>query len=133
MLLTVLVFSHIALAQTVVVQLLNGRTGKPIVKHRVYIACGDDRETVLPPLLTNALGEIQFDSAGAKAFQVSPVGVVSCGEQPVSAPIRRYSVEEVLRTGLRTQNNCGAFDPRPSPGRVLYVVRPATWLELLRN
>jgi hypothetical protein len=120
-------------AQTVVVQLLNGRNGKPIAKARVYIILGDPKDQQLQSIFTNAEGELQFEAGGAKTFQVRPVGEVSCGEQPIGVPIRDYSIDRIMDSGLVTKNDCGSQVLEPRRGRLLYIVRPATWWELFKN
>jgi hypothetical protein len=132
MLPAVLLIGNFLPAQTVRVQLVNGRSGKPIAKVHLQIQLADEKGPS-PTLTTNRKGEIQFESRGVRTFRVYPVGQVDCGEQAVGAPKPTYSVAEALETGLRTQNNCGAYNPQPVPGRLIYIVRAATWLELFRN
>jgi hypothetical protein len=125
-------FNGFALAQTVVVQILNGRNGKPIPKVRVWVGFDDQKSR--PPLdfKTDRQGEVQFETNGAKTFQVSPVGEIACREQQFTAPIG-YSIEDILKTGIVTRNDCGHSNPEPSRGRLIYVVRPATSWELFKN
>jgi hypothetical protein len=122
-----------ALAQTVVVQIINGHSGKPMVKTRVYVGFDDLKGRQPLDLTTNRDGEVQFESGGAHTFQVRVVGAVACGEQPVGSPWRSYSIAETLKIGLLTQNNCGHGNYEPLPGRLLYFVRRATWWELFKN
>jgi hypothetical protein len=126
------IFNGIALAQTVVVQILNGRNGKPIPKVRVWVGFDDQKSKEPLDLKTDRQGEVQFDTNGAKTFQVSPVGEIACREQQFTAPID-YSIEDILKTGIVTRNDCGHSKPKPSRGRLIYVVRPATWWELFKN
>jgi hypothetical protein len=130
--LVVSIFNGIALAQSVVVQILNGRNGKPVSKVRVWVSFDDPRGKQPIDLKTDRQGEVQFETNGAKTFQVSPVGVVDCREQQFTAPID-YSVNEILKTGIVTRNDCGHSNPEPSHGRLIYIVRPATWWELFKN
>jgi hypothetical protein len=127
------IFASAAFGQTVVVQLINGRSEKPMVKVRVYIGLDDLKGRQTLDLTTNHLGEVQFEANGAKTFQVHPVGIVACGEQPTGAPYRDYSIAETLKTGLLTQNNCGRTNAEPLRGRLEYFARPATWWELFKN
>jgi hypothetical protein len=64
---------------------------------------------------------------------VHVIGAVTCGEQPVGAPWRNYSVAEILSTGLLTQNDCGHRHYEPLRGKLLYFVRRATLWELFKN
>jgi hypothetical protein len=130
--LIVAIFNGIALAESVVVQILNGRNGKPISKIRVWVSFDDKRGKELLDLKTDRQGEVQFETNGAKIFRVSPVGVVDCREQKFTTPID-YSIEEILKTGMVTRNDCGHSNPEPSRGRLMYIVRPATSWELFKN
>lgn len=105
--LMVCAFSSSAWSQTVVVQIINGRNGKPVPKARVYVGFDDLRSRQTLDLTTDRQGLIQFETNGAKTFQIHPVGEVACGEQPVGAPSRDYSIDQILREGVLTQNDCG--------------------------
>jgi hypothetical protein len=126
-------FCSAASAQTVVVKLLDGHTRKPKAHFRVYIVLGDSRAQHLLDLKTDREGEVRFDTGGIATFQVRPVGVVVCGEQPIGTPARDYPVEDVLAHGVVTKNECGDFRPEPLRGQIIYLVRSATWSELIRN
>jgi hypothetical protein len=117
-------------AQSVVVQLLNGRNGKPLAKVRVYVGFDDLKGRQPLDLTTNRQGEVQFETNGAKTFQVHPVGLVACGEQPIGAPYANYSIAETLKTGLLTQNDCGHGNYESQRGKLFYFARRATWWEL---
>ena len=119
-----------ASAQTVVVQVINGRNGKSISKVRVYIGFDDLKGRQPLDLRTNSQGEVQFDAKGSKTIQVHSIGEIACGGQPKGAPYRDYAIDDILRTGLVTRNDCGHFNPEPLRGRLLYIVRPATFSEM---
>jgi hypothetical protein len=122
-----------ASAQTVVAKLLDGHNRKPKAHFRVYIVLGVPRAQRTLDLKTDREGEVHFDVSGAATFQVRPVGVVACGEQPIGTPIRDYSVADVLAHGIVTKNECGDFAPEPLRGQIVYLVRSATKLEMFRN
>jgi hypothetical protein len=124
---------NVAFAQSIAVRLLNGKTGKPLSKVRVYIILGDPKHQHAFDLKTDRDGNVRFDPSEEKTFQVRPIGEVACGEQPIGAPDRDYSVDEVVQSGLVTANDCGHLAPEPIRGQLTYLVRPATWTELFRN
>lgn len=117
----------------VVVQFINGRSGKPIPKVKVYIGFDDLKAQKPLDLTTDNQGEVKFNTGGAKTFQVHPVALVACGEQPKGAPYRNYSIAGTLLTGLVTPNNCGHEKAEPMRGRLIYFARPARWWELFKN
>jgi hypothetical protein len=104
-----------------------------MAKIRVYIGFDDLHSRQALDLTTNREGEVQFDTNGAKTLQVSAVGTVSCGEQRIGMPMRDYSIRQILRMGLVTENDCGNPNPESMRGKLLYFARPATWSELFKN
>ncbi len=125
--------SSAAFAEPIVVKLLNGKSGKPCHKVRVYIVFGDPRNQHTLDLTTDREGEVRFEASEERTFQVRPIGEVPCDEQSVGASNRDYSVDDVLKKGTVTKNDCGHLAPEPIRGRLIYLVRPGTWLELFRN
>jgi hypothetical protein len=120
-------------AEPIIIQIINGKTNKPISKAKLYVSFVPSSGHQSLQLVTNENGEASFDSEGLQLFQVHPIALVSCGEQPIGAQQRNYSVEDVLKTGIRAENNCGHSDREPLRGRLLYFVRPASWWELFKN
>jgi hypothetical protein len=131
--LTIPTHSQVASAQTIVVRMMNGKNRKPLTHYRVYIVLGDPHGQHSLDLMSDREGKVQFDAGGVTTFQVRPVGTVTCGEQRIGAPIRDYSVAEVLAHGIVTRNDCGDFNPEPVRGQLVYLARSATWLDLFRN
>ena len=121
-----------AFAQPITVKLVNGKTGKPLTKVRVYIVLGDQEQHLLD-LRTDRAGEVRFNSGEEKTFQVRAVGELACGEQPIGAPVRDYLVGTVTISGIVTSNDCGHTSPTAIPGQLTYFARPATWWEVFRN
>jgi hypothetical protein len=127
-------FGGTANAQSMKVQLLNGRTGKPISKgRRIWVYFNNSAGRQILDLHTDSQGVIEFETRGAKTFQVSPVGYIPCGEQPVGAPARDYPIDEILENGLLTKDDCGHLNAEPLRGRLLYFVKPASGWELFKN
>jgi hypothetical protein len=64
-------------AQQISVRLLDGKSGKPKSKFRVYIVLGDPKFQHTLDLTSNRQGYVHFESSAEKTFQVRPVGTVS--------------------------------------------------------
>lgn len=134
MLLPTIFFGITANAESVTVQFLKGRNGKPIAKGvRVWAYFNNETGRHILDLRTDRQGEVQFDSNGAKTFQVSSVGYIPCGEEPIGSPPRDYAIDELRENGLLTKNNCGRINAEPLRGKLKFFVRPATWWELFKN
>jgi hypothetical protein len=81
---TLILPSAIASGQPVAVQLLNGKTRKPLKGYKVYILLGDPRAQHRLDLKTDHDGRVHFDTSGEDTFQVRPVGTIrERGEQSV--------------------------------------------------
>lgn len=132
-LLAACMFGGVAAAQPLVVQLLNGRNGKPVVNGRVGVSFPGQPDRIAIELVTNRKGEVRFDAAGAKVFKVTPVLYVSCGEQRPGSPQPEYSVDDVLGAGLFARNACGHYRVEPLRGRLVFFVRRVSGWELFKN
>lgn len=126
-------FSAAGAAQSIIVQVLNGKTGKGIGNAKVQISLGDDAHRQTLELTTNAQGEIQFEANRSSTFQVHQVGFATCGEQPIGSQARDYPVDKILKTGLVTANECGRLIQEPRRGRLVFFVRHASWGERLKQ
>jgi hypothetical protein len=124
--------NHPVFAQSVTVQVLDGRNAKPIGKGTiVHIAFGNEPTHTTLTLHTSRDGEVEFDTEGAKAFWVGAVGYVAC-INPDSLP-ENYPVNKVIQTGLLSSNVCGQINPHVQPGTLLYFVRREGLAERLKN
>jgi hypothetical protein len=119
--------------QSITMQLLNGKNGKPIAKVKVYISFPDDPARQTLQFTTDSRGEIQFDVNGSKAFQVHQIGYGTCDEQAVGSQPRAYPIDKILDTGLVSANNCGHIRVQPERGRLVFFVRHGTWGEWLKQ
>jgi len=127
-------FGNFASAQNVSVQFLQGKNGKPVGPGKgIYVAFQSGPIRSILNLHTDYQGVVQFDVEGAKTFRVAPFGYVTCGEQAFHAPLKDYSVDDVVNDGLLTRNNCGTFDSQPQPGRLLYFVKKESSSETFKN
>jgi hypothetical protein len=130
----VVILAEVAAAQTVVVQVLDGRSGKPVKKGTVIqIAFPDEAVHRLLGLHTDRHGEVEVDTEGAKDFQVGAVGYVSCREGSSVAQPEKYSVEEVIRIGAVGPNHCGQALDQPQSGRLILYVKPEGMWEKVKN
>jgi hypothetical protein len=133
-LLPIIFFGSTACAQLVTVEYLYGRNGKPIEKgERVWVYFNNETGRHIFDVHTDRLGKVQFDTNGAKTFEVTLVGFIGCGEQPLGFPAKDYATDDILKTGLLTKNNCGRMNTEPIRGMLLYFVRRLHWWEWLKD
>jgi hypothetical protein len=111
-------------AQSVAVQIVDGRSGKPIGKGRVvHIAFASASFQTILTLHTNSQGEVQFDAEGAKAFSAGVVGYLPCSDKGVGTLPESYAVSDVLQSGSASSNDCGQLSHRIGAGSLVYFVK----------
>ena len=121
-----------ASGQHIAVQLLNGKTRRPLKGYKVYILLGDPHMQHRLDLKTDRNGTVHFDTSGENTFQVRPVGTTSCSK-PTSTSDIDFSVAEVVAHGVVTPNDCGNVNPEPLRGQVTFLTRSASGMDLFRN
>jgi hypothetical protein len=122
-----------ASGQPIAVQLLNGKTRKPLKGYRVYILLGDPRAQNRLDLKTDHEGKVHFEASSENTFQVRPVGTVACTKPTAASEDINFNVAEVIAHGVVTPNECGSFDPEPMRGQVTFLTRSASGMDLFRN
>jgi hypothetical protein len=58
---------------------------------------------------------------------------MSCQAHPPDSPRLSFSVEKLLQSGDSTTNICGKIEASPKPGDLVFLVRPRTWWERLKQ
>lgn len=146
-------------AQTVRIQLVNGRNGRPVADSCVDVWVGNtqkeamaiptDRHGVATLRLTENDTEISVHRwKGCGGFDViNPVvkysesfrvhaGYVLCQfPKPDYSwlSIQTFSTRDVLRSGVVTANVCGHAKASPEPGELVVFVRPLTFWEKFKQ
>ncbi len=90
------------LAQTLEIKLVNGRTGRPIAGHCMYVWVGDKSNPSSDPLL-----ETETDSGGSAILRLTHEGAeienqsqrLACGLQGAINPVVKYGYTISIRTG----------------------------------
>lgn len=147
-------------AQTVDIQLLNGRNGRPMAGACVNVWVGKQRkEAMAIPTNENGVARLRLTDNdkeidtnnhwnGCGDFGViSPVvkyndslrinaGYVLCQSRSPDQSwlaITDFPMKEVLQHGIATANTCGKATASPEPGEVILFVRPLSWWEKLKQ
>lgn len=117
---------------TVTVRLLNGRNGKPIKDDTPNIWVGNAARPNNP--LTNSHGDVlvQIDvPQPQETIRVLSNWYADCrfeGDRDDGMHVN-YSLDEVLRKGVVSENVCGKRSVEPIPGVLVLFVRPRTFWE----
>jgi len=119
--------------QKITVRVVDGVTGLPEWFEFPNIWIGSSEDSRNPRL--NAWGEIQIDvtEASPRAIRFLPNWYADCRypDDIDTGMGVRYSLDEVLETGVVGKNVCGRFRAKPQPGVIVFYVRHRTLLELI--
>lgn len=125
--------SQDATSVPITIMVLNGKTGKPVWRESPNIWI--DKEPHINPY-TNLRGKAKIKvSSGATQLWITPDFGHECRwkDGDGTKMTVSYSIAEILRTGVVSQNFCGARATTPTPGVLVFYELPSTWRELWYN
>jgi hypothetical protein len=122
---------------SVVLCLLDGKNGKSIGNEHLLVFYGTTAEDVHAEknhrdLRTDINGKsvLTLDDSSILLIQVFSDGHILCQQK---SNTDSYSVEQIKRTGLSTQNTCGPVHRENTPDQFVIYARPATFWEKMRQ
>jgi hypothetical protein len=110
--------------------LLNGKTGKPLVKSRLLVFYGDTpeqvaRETHEVDLFTDEAGSVTWPST-----QIPPAFLdIWVDYMHTCHPHVPIDLSQIQIDGLLAKNTCGSVAVRPKPGQLVIFARRPTLKE----
>jgi hypothetical protein len=132
-------FGVAAMAQekSVVIRVVDGRNGRPISNEHVMVSVGANPEEVREmkrhiDLRTDDKGVaiLQVDSASMSRIQAWVDFHIQCQQ---TANDSSYSLEEIMKIGVSTPNNCGSASVGNSANNFVVFARPAHWWEKMHR
>jgi len=121
----------------VVLRILDGRNGKPLVNQRLLVFAGKTLEAVRQhenkfELVTgkNGMADLRIPSPEIKQIQVWVDFRVLCQSKPNT---RSFSIAKILSKGVSTPNECGPQRVQPAPGQFIVFARPSHFWEKMRR
>ena len=121
----------------IAVQVLDGRSGKPIPSQRLLVFVGNSSEEARghaehTELTTDkdGVGMLTLHPSETGWIQVWADGRVLCYQDPNQAS---FSVDKIVSTGFVTANDCGATTKDPMPGHLIVFARPARFMEKMKR
>jgi hypothetical protein len=113
------------------VLIMNGKTGKPITDEAPNILFEGFKYQDNPQ--TNKNGEIVL-TVRSPQLMVLPNLYADCrlrGDSTAAYNVK-YSVEEIIKTGIVSENVCGKHRVNPIPGVLVLYARPRTVVDRMR-
>jgi hypothetical protein len=115
----------------IIIRLLNGKNGNPIRGEIPNIWLGNPARVTSSQ--TDSKGEIALDIGKARPREIRFRGnyYVDCrGKTQRELPQNiKYSIDEILATGVVSENDCGKSRVSPTPGVLVLYLRPMTFIE----
>ena len=133
-----LFFAKVAICQqsSVLIRVINGKTGKPIANERLVFFGGKSPEEAAHKV--QKLNDATAGADGVVAYRIDPNatgwiqvftdGLTPCFANPNS---RSFSVDKIIKTGESTLNDCGKAVAQNSPGTFVVFAREANLSEKL--
>ena len=121
----------------IMVQVLDGRSGKPLADQHVLVFTGLSSSAVKTHALhtgvttdKDGIGTLTIYPAETQWLQVFTDGRIPCFADPNQAS---FSVSDIISKGLVTPNNCSALVREPSPGHFIIFARPAHFMKKMKQ
>lgn len=113
----------------IVLQLLNGKNGKPIRDENINVWLGNVQSWPT----ADSQGEVMLDFSHAQPseIRVMPNYRFDCRFKADAMGGRsvKYSLNEIITKGIVGENLCGKISALPRPGVLTLFVRPRTFFE----
>mgnify|MGYP001548450220 CR=1 FL=1 len=121
----------------IMVQVLDGRNGKPMADQHVLVFTGLSADAVKTHAQhtgvttdKSGIGTLTIYPTEAQWLQVFTEGRVPCFPDPNKVS---FSVSEIMSKGLVTPNDCSAHVQQASPGNFVIYARPTHFLEKIKQ
>jgi hypothetical protein len=128
-----LVASADSLAQTIMIRLVDAKTGKPVKDKHVSAAMDYEFSANRNLPLSDKDGVVPF-SIPTKARFITLQSGPKVGKEPNRIPYgvcgqySRMPIENILKYGFVPRNECESkIQPRPKPGEIIYLIQLIPW------
>jgi hypothetical protein len=121
----------------IIVQVVDGRNGRPLANQHLLVFAGESPQSVRQH---KKQFELVTDKEGRADLMVVPRDIqwiqvwvdwhVLCQSEPNS---KSFSVAEILSTGLSTPNTCGKVAQEAGVGHLIVFARPAHFWEKMQH
>lgn len=129
----VLLTSPLMKAQQVLIRVVDGRNGHPISDEKLQLWFNSQSGSAMS-ISTDKQGVAKVDAPSGAALLVSANLYIDCRYSKQTGPERpTYPVSDILRSGVLAANTCGKLKLSPTPGELIFFVRPEHWWEGMKR
>ncbi|HZY73938.1 MAG TPA: hypothetical protein VFE22_12595 [Edaphobacter sp.] len=119
----------IAQTKQIQIRILNAKNGHPIKHRTLAIVLGTQQN--IPDGPTNAEGTIVVAADPSTTISLVTQPYAECRPKAPSPWAIKYSVADIIATGITTPNVCGKSRATARPGEIIIFERPRGLLEFL--
>ena len=120
-------------AQQILIRVVDGRNGHPISDEKLQLWFNSQSGSAMS-ISTDKQGVAKVDAPSGAALLLSANLYVECRYSKQTGPERpTYPVSDILRSGVLGANTCGKLKLSPTPGELVFFVRPEHWWEGMKR
>lgn len=131
--LAMLVLTAGASAEPIIIRVVDGRNGHPITDEKLQLWFNSQSGSAMS-IATDEQGVAKVDASAGAALLVSANLYGDCRYSKQTGPERpTYPVSDIVRSGVLGANTCGKLKLSPTPGELIFFVRPEHWWEGMKR
>ena len=131
--LAMLVIPATVSAEPITIRVVDGRSGHPITDEKLQLWFNSQSGSAMS-ISTDKQGVARVDAPSAAALLLSANLYVDCRYSKQTGPERpTYPVSEIVQSGVLAANTCGKLKLSPTPGELIFFVRPEHWWEGMKR
>jgi hypothetical protein len=120
-------------AEPITIRVVDGRNGHPVTDEKLQLWFNSQSGSAIS-ISTDNHGVAQVDAPSDAVLLLSANLYVDCRYSKQTGPERpSYPVSDILRTGKLTENTCGKLKLSPTPGELIFFVRPEHWWDGMKR
>jgi hypothetical protein len=131
--LVMLVLADGVSAEPITIRIVDGRNGHSISDEKLQLWFNSQSGSAMS-ISTDKQGVAKVDAPSGAALLLSANLYVDCRYSKQTGPERpTYPVSDILRSGVLSTNTCGKLKLSPTPGELIFFVRPEHWWEGMKH
>jgi hypothetical protein len=127
-------FGPLLRAQDIRIQVVDGRNGQIISKERLNVWLGPEvGNSILLRIDRNGVASLHLDAKDMGLMSIEANNYFDCRPFGKNAPRPTYSLTEIVKSGIATENICGKLTTEAKAGELVFFVRPLHWWDGVRR
>ena len=120
-------------AEPITIRVVDGRNGHPITDEKLQLWFNRQSGSAMS-ISTDKQGIAHVDAPSDASLLLSANLYVDCRYSKQTGPERpTYPVSDIMRSGVLAADTCGKLKLSPTPGELIFFVRPEHWWEGMKR